>query len=289
MPFGLSLDDVPLDDLASALEEAELTPLETPPTASPAKPTEPKPMLERPLPVQETGDEAALDDERFPPIRPQTQREAKPATASARPARRLSTQDQIALFFVLATLLAVVYFVVLWRDPWSVLNPFPPPTEFEIVTATFLPPTSEISTPVSGQNVQATVPANSGSETPSASIFPFMLADTGVIYIPNTNGRACNWSSIAGTVTGMKGEALNGYGIEIQGDALDEKVFSGTAQTYGAGGFELFLNGTPKAGQYVVQLFSTAGAPVSDKYPVRTRETCQENVAVVNFIQRRGL
>jgi len=108
-----------------------------------------------------------------------------------------------------------------------------------------------------------------------------------VLYAPNNNGTGCNWASIAGSVTDTDGLPLNNYGVQIRhvADNLDVKVFSGSALTFGPGGFELAIGGTPQAGEFVVQLFSPAGAPVSEEYTVMTRDTCEENVAVLRFVQ----
>lgn len=228
-----------------------------------------------------------LDRERFPPVRPMPPAdpvEPPPQAAPAPRRRGLARQDRIALLFALGTILAIVYFVVLWQDPQSPLNFFAPATPFVIVTATPQPQPTQAPT-------DPPTPGPTASFTPLglAAVYPFALADTGVLYIPNDNGRACNWSSIAGSVISMEGEPVNGFGVQISGEGLDEKVFSGTAQTFGPGGFELFLNGVPQQAEYSVQLLSPAGTPVSEKIPVSTRAECDQNVAVVNFIQKRGL
>jgi len=109
-----------------------------------------------------------------------------------------------------------------------------------------------------------------------------------VIYIANGSERGgCNWSSIAGSVTGLQGETLNGYGVHVTGDGVDSTVFSGTAAAYGPGGYELPLNGAPKQAQYTVQLVNPASEPVSEAYPVATHDQCDQNIAVVSFIQKQ--
>ncbi len=69
-------------------------------------------------------------------------------------------------------------------------------------------------------------------------------------YIPiwAANGM-CNWASIAGIVTRIKGEALNDYGVQINDaenpNGIQDRVYSGGALTFGDGGFELVLGGAP--------------------------------------------
>ena len=70
----------------------------------------------------------------------------------------------------------------------------------------------------------------------------------------------------------------------MTGTNLNETVFSGAALTFGAGGFELFLNGTPQAQTYSVQLLDPQSKPLSPAYSVATKETCDQNVAILQFI-----
>jgi hypothetical protein len=301
----VSADAIPFDDMASALEQAlsdapltEPFPLDS--LSQPAAPPAPD-HVESQSPTSwanSLGERSSPGDspERFPPLRPLEPLEVEPPVPMPHK-RGIARQDAVTIFFLVATVVMAIYFVILWRDPWSPLNPLPPATPFVVVTATSpgtglmnAPSTLVEGTPLAFET-PTLIPLSVGTPPPAATAlaFPFALVDSGVLYAPNANGRGCNWSSIAGSVTGMKGEALNGYAIEITGDQIEEKVFSGTAQSYGAGGFELFLNGVPQQAQYTVRLFSPTGAPLSDKYPVVTSDQCEQNVAVVNFVQKRGI
>jgi hypothetical protein len=208
--------------------------------------------------------------------------------------------DLVAFLFVLLTLALLAYYSIIWRDPYSTLNPFSPPTPFVLVTWTpdygaivniYGTQTSEAV--VSAQNAQTPVTTDSPDNTdttPLASASPFKLADSGVIYIPNANGRGCNWASIAGVVTGLGGEFLDGYIIQIidaeDPTRLNIQVFSGSSETFGDGGFEFNLGGAPKEGKYIVQLLSQERVPVSDEYLIFTYDACDQNVAIINFQQR---
>ena len=83
----------------------------------------------------------------------------------------------------------------------------------------------------------------------------------------------------------LAGDPVRGLGIQLTGEGLDEVRFSGTAPTFGDGGYEFFLNGTPIRGLYTVQLLSQTGAPISEEFVVQTSPVCEENVAIVNFVQ----
>jgi hypothetical protein len=117
------------------------------------------------------------------------------------------------------------------------------------------------------------------------SPFPFTVYGEAVTYIENPNDQGCRWASIAGTAIDLSGEPVAGLAVHVVGEGIDEIRFTGMAPTYGAGGYEIFLNGAPLQGQYVVQLLSQTGAPISDEFAVQTSAACEENVTIVNFVQ----
>lgn len=117
------------------------------------------------------------------------------------------------------------------------------------------------------------------------SPFPFTVFGDEVQYIANPNDQACRWASIAGSVTDIDGQPLPGLALHVMGEGIDEIRFTGTALTYGDGGYEVFLNGAPLRSQYVVQLLSQTGTPISAEFTVTTSASCEENVAIVNFVQ----
>lgn len=217
-------------------------------------------------------------EERFPPIAPppSAPKPRAPVRAAAKPKpepkpKRAGLYNAITGLALLATLAWVVIFGIIWVQPQSPLNPFPPAPEFIFVTATpgFAEPT-----------LVATI-APAPIVIDSAG-YPFAMTDT-VLYAPNGNGLGCAWGSIAGSVTARDGSPLNGYRIRIVGNGLDEVAFSGAALTFGPGGYEMPLGSVPQAQEYTVQLLSPQSAPLSPAYPVTTQATCEQNVAVVNF------
>jgi hypothetical protein len=227
--------------------------------------------------------------ERFPPVRPKLDdRQERPR----RPARRQPVlrrrggnwrHNLIAFLFFVGTLALCGVYAIIWSNPWSPLNPLAPPTEFYFVT--------ETPDPLGAMNATATAAAMV-TPTPVAGLesfsgLPFSLEESGVIYMPSSS--SCDWASIAGTVTGLNGEPLSGYRISIidalEPDSLNIEVFSGAVQTFGAGGFEYVLGSVPREGRYDIQLFNPVGVPLSDVYRIVTRDTCDQNVAVVNFVQ----
>jgi hypothetical protein len=235
---------------------------------------------------------AAPPEERFPPVAvPLPEEDVAPVSAiPLRPERAPSSlrrhlprgdwrHNLISGVFLAGSLLMCAYYTLLWQFPYSRLNLLPPPTPFVVITAT---PDPFSAAPVGGQTLTDEAPIG----------FAFMLSPQGVIYEANANDRGCDWLSIAGTVTDLAGQPLDGYGVQVidlQAGTPIGRVFSGASQTFGAGGYEMPLGGAPVIGQYSVQLFSAAGAPVSEVIPVVTSDRCDQNVARVNFVQARAM
>lgn len=218
------------------------------------------------------------EEERFPPVAPPkpTPKTRKPATRAVKPApkpKRTGLYNVITLLALIGIVAWGGIFAVVWSQPDSWLNPFPPEPKFVYVTAT---PGSELLAPTLVATVPP-VPVVIDSEG-----YPFVMSDS-VLYAPNGNGLECAWGSIAGSITARDGSPLSGYRVRVIGNGLDEVAFSGAALTFGPGGYEMPLGSVPQAQDYTVQLFSPQGAPLSPAYPVATQAECEQNVAVVNF------
>ena len=224
------------------------------------------------------------EEERYPPV----------PTRSKKPSRRKATlatiqsaphhnrrNNFITLISIILTIGACGYYGLIWTDPQTIVNPLAPPTPFQIVTATV------DTNPVFVPSLQPTLVKGQATLTPSLDdLSPFAIAPDGVLYVSNQNGRECNWASIAGSVTNSSNEPLPGFGVRISGDSVSATVFSGTNNTFGEGGYEINLGGAPMIDTFVVQLVTTGGAPLSSALEVTTRDDCNQNVAIVNFVQR---
>jgi len=222
---------------------------------------------------------------------PQVQAPESKPRAAAKPVQTAPLQAKhvmanlLTVLFLLGTVGMAALVVMIAQNPYTPLNPFPPFTPLPVViTATFLPATP-LPTGTIAPTATFTPLAVDTSGTLQA-VFSFKLAHEQPVYSPNANEKGCNWSSIAGTVTDSQGGALDRYRIHVTGNNLNETVFSGAALTFGEGGFELFLNGTPQAQTYTVQLLDPQSKPLSPAYSVATKESCDQNVAVLQFIQQ---
>ncbi len=228
----------------------------------------------------------------------------------------------LTLVFLLATFGACGLIITIWNNPYSAVNPFPPDTPFPMVItetpiATAIPsattaptrPPTEIPTitltptetmipvtltftpiPPSDLGLTLGTPGASGDPSvPPTAVQPFVLQvlnSQQVFYITNPDGRGgCNWASLTGTVIGLDGSGVIGYGVHITGEGIDQTVATGSETSAGPGGWEHQLGDAPRDATYTVQLLDPSGSPASEPYQVRTVDDCSRNIAAVRFIQ----
>jgi cytoskeletal protein RodZ len=139
------------------------------------------------------------------------------------------------------------------------------------------------------------IPGSTGSDTQNATTqiasdvtvtrSPFPFTADPVRYEANTGDQGCQWLSIAGTIIDLNGRALTGLAIEINGDEFHNVQFSGSAARWGRSGFEFNLGAAPRTATYTLRVLGPTGGPISDLVYVDTGNTCQSNVAIVDFIQ----
>lgn len=222
--------------------------------------------------------------ERFPPLAPTTPTQAssqssEKLTSSRSKANHNTLYNVLTVLILIATVAFIIWALIIWNNPQSDLNPLPPATPFVVITAT---PGAAI------QGINATADASGQifvviTDTPAglSAANPFTAQ---ISYIANNNEMGCNWSSIAGAVSDIQGNGLGGYRIHISGNGLNETIFSGTADTFGAGGFEFpLLDITPES-NFIVQLFNPQNIQLSEAISVSPHAECDANVVFINFV-----
>ncbi|MCC6905946.1 MAG: hypothetical protein IT326_08900 [Anaerolineae bacterium] len=161
--------------------------------------------------------------------------------------------------------------------PTPVESYTPTVTNTPVVTATFTPTVTNTPAPVTP------------SLTPTATVFyPFnyILRNNAVTYTQNfANSAGCNWASIAGQVLSISNTPQTGIRIHVFGLGIDQVVSSGSATQYGASGWEVKVGDTPSSEIFRVQVEDAAGAPLSELVNVQMLNTCERNVAIVNWQQ----
>ena len=175
-----------------------------------------------------------------------------------------------------------------------------PPTWTPEVTPTSSEPTAEATTET---QPEGTPPAEATGESPESegtpapantplpgqptlSAFPFTLQEGTPAYTPNSEENGgCEWMGLAGQVFDLNNQPAFGIAVRVTGENYDSLIYTATHIEYGPSGYELELNTAPIEAEFEVQLFSSSGQPLSDKYVIRTKESCEENLIIVNFVQ----
>ncbi|MBN1564222.1 MAG: hypothetical protein JXA10_10305 [Anaerolineae bacterium] len=170
-------------------------------------------------------------------------------------------------------------------------TPFQMPTQIQPPT---IPPLDDGSggvVPGSGNDAAQNLTQDGPAQNPTVvmvtqSPFPFTVGP--VRYEANTDDQGCQWLSIAGTITDLRGRAVTGLAVEIDGDEFHNVQFSGSAARWGAGGFEFNLGAAPRSATYTLRVLGPTGGPISEVVFVDTGNTCQTNIAIVDFIQNHS-
>jgi len=228
----------------------------------------------------------------------------------------------LTLGILLLTLCFCCYLVAVFSNPNLPLNPFPPNTPvppLELPTATWtpisLPPTwTATVTPIPPEAAtlrptftpiftntpvklytdtptETTVPADTLTPTPEPTGVPFVVnvkyVDSSVIH-PESG---CNFFGVGGSVVDLTGNPYKGLVVKLEGSAggksYSQLTVSGTAQAYGASGFEFALGSKPvdSNGTMTIQLLDQAGLSLSPKTPFDTKADCTKNLPIVRFEQ----
>jgi hypothetical protein len=292
-------------DLLPAPSDADERATSEIPAAEDDLPVPPPPRKRR---TSEQARFPALPDEARHPRR-------QPQLAAPPPKRGFPCRDLIALFFILAAIGLAGYFIYIWQNPYSPLNPLAPPLLPPLVVSqTPLPASTETPTPRPTARPSATftplpldqiAPGTPGAQsetlsgtpdetatllagTPSATPPPppFALLRSRALYIANAGAEGCSYSGIAGSVVDFNGQPLNGYTVWITGEEVDTRLVSGSDNLYGAGGFLVQVGTSAQERPYAAQVLAADGVtPLSEPYTFLTRATCENNVVLIRFVQ----
>lgn len=228
--------------------------------------------------------------------------------------------DILSIVVLLITICLGVYFVMVFIDPGSDLNPLKPPelmvpsatitplqmdatwtptpTVYASPTATLLPTIEAPPTITPANLIPATdtlVPTKTPTLTPTPKA-PFSASSVNAIesvLIPHLVSAGCNWQGVGGTVDDQNSSPIVGIVVHLAGTYDGNKVeltnISGINPEYGKSGFEFKLGDTPinSREKLYVQLLDQAGLPLSDKIYIDTSSDCKENLVLVRFKKNR--
>ncbi len=213
-------------------------------------------------------------------------------------------------------------FVLIFTNPQSPINPFPPPTATataplgtptEAVVA--MPPTWTPTATVPPTETPVPTPTNTLAPTPTpitltptpsdtpppptvpAAGYPYEVRQGSPKAIPNINypELGCNGMWVGGQVLDQNENPVTGLivrlGGKVSGLRLEENTFTltGVAENYGRAGYEFKLGEAPLPSENAlwVQLVAQNGTPLSDQVYFSTYLDCDKNLIIIDFKQVR--
>lgn len=201
-----------------------------------------------------------------------------------------------SLFLFLGALVVGALFVLLFLNPQSELNPFPPSATTATQAATNIPTaTAEIT--------------SSPTETPTATAEPPTLTPTvdevggffevqagspsrldSSVFHPELG---CDFMGVAGQAFNLDGAPIADLSVHVSGalgtENVDKIGLTGAATQYGSGEYyEIQLANQPVASDSTMQvtLLGAAGQAISDAFSFSTTASCQENLLMINFVEQ---
>jgi hypothetical protein len=244
--------------------------------------------------------------------------------ADEKPKRARSNSSALVWNVLTALVLATTVciggvFLLVFINPHSALNPFPPPT---LPTPMAFPTgsaTSSVQLPPTWTPLPSQEPSETPTLLPSSTLIPTFtpyglpsatpdlratLTPGGYAFIVtkgNQNaissetlrpGDNCKWMGVVGQVFDLRGAPVSGQfvylGGTLAGGVISEQpTITGLLLQYGRGYYEFKLADMPilSKGTLWLQIRDQAGLPMSDKYYFDTYDSCDKNMVVVNFQQ----
>lgn len=239
-----------------------------------------------------------------------------PDVSAARPATKLELWDMLSSVVVLITACVTGYFLLIFINPTSALNPLPPhpgnpfaPPTFTITPLQLQPtwtssPTIEPTitetprptfTPLASPTFFSLVPPTDTPKPTSTPKAPFSATVNAIesVIIPHLQASACNWQGIGGTVEDANSSSIIGMVVRVvgtlNGKSVNLTTVSGVSPDYGKSGFEFMLGTVPVSSRdtLYVQLLDQAGLPLSDNVYIDTFNDCEKNLVLVRFKKTR--
>lgn len=239
-----------------------------------------------------------------------------------KPEKKVKAKKGGAIWNILTVLLLLgvaclgYYFVTIFMNPASPLNPFPPkptPTLYMTATATItpkpLPPTYTPSLTQAPLTTRTKAPTWTPlpnmitptiTETPTDTIEPSPtvtpgLAVADITYKPSTDyfpQSGCNWMGVGGQVFDSKGKPLPNQTLQLGGTLGDKTILdlslSGTTPKalFGDSGFDFLLGDTPIASTRTlwIQLFDNTSKKLTEKIYFDTFTDCDKNLVFIVFM-----
>jgi len=244
-----------------------------------------------------------------------------------KPERKVNRKPLVWNLLTVGVLLGICclayYFLTIFNNPNSPLNPFPPAplaTLYQTVTpisTIIIMPQPNTWTPTT--TIQ---PSPSRTKAPTWTLLPQMITPSitptpivtpteanptitstpmpvsaEITYMASTDfhpDKNCDWLGVAGKVLGTDGKPLQNQTVLLGGSLDGQDIqsipkLSGENQAYGLSGFEFVLGDHPIASTQTlwIQLFDNTGRPLTDKVFFDTYTDCTQNLVMVVFTKTR--
>jgi hypothetical protein len=237
-----------------------------------------------------------------------------PEKSAGRSGARLNLWDMLTILVLIVTLCLGGYFLMIFLNPQSALNPFQPgPPPFAVATFTITPIQLEATWTPTVSNATATetlrptftafptitpfslVPPTKTPKPTSTPKAPFSATTNAIesIIIPHLVDQGCSWQGIGGTVDDTNSSPIIGMVVRVvgtlNGKTVNLTTVSGVSPDYGKSGFEFVLGTVPVASNdtLYLQLLDQAGLPLSDNVYIDTFTDCKKNLVLVRFKKNR--
>jgi hypothetical protein len=255
---------------------------------------------------------------------------ADPQLDPHRPSRRAvlaeALWNSLTILTLLGLLIVLGVFALIFFNPTTSLNPFPPPTlpvalDFPTITPTmmgYLPPTwtpfptleptltptpppSATAPPTATTFSLLTPSPEPATSTPTRPVegYPYTVQAGSPKAIANIAypEQGCDWMGVAGQVFDLAGRPKTQL-IVMLGGTIDGKEvaragalysLTGVAPQYGPSGYEFSLGTMPLATNNTlwIQLVGQDGTPLSPRVFFQTFANCDKNLILLNFKQLR--
>ncbi|GAB1472235.1 hypothetical protein MASR2M66_31130 [Chloroflexota bacterium] len=220
--------------------------------------------------------------------------DGRPKTVSQR--APLEKWDALSIFVLAITVLIGLYFVMIFVDPNSSFNPFPPVPlgpEDSILTAT---PLQSSVTSTASPNIGITIRSTKIPSFTSAPKMPFSTSSISAVkstFILHLQDLGCGWFGVGGTVDDANNSPIFGVVVRLTGtlggNHIELTTLSGVSPDYGKAGYEFVLGKIVPSSddKLYVQLIDPTGLPLSEKMSLPVSADCEKNLILVRFKKNR--
>jgi len=173
-----------------------------------------------------------------------------------------------------------------------------------ITLAPVIPPTAtRTPLPTRGVSQPSLTPTATLTWTPSPSASPLPLGPSATptpalpfIIQPGTpllrsnfaNADGCDWEGIAGQIVDTLGDPVIVVQVIVSGDNIEDMLtVSGSHTYYGSSGWEVTLGTEPDNRRFLVVLLAEDGTLLSPVVEIVFTAACEQNLALINFVQIR--